>query len=73
VQLGFETDGAPYQRVHHFGNGSSFDGKSYDRRATEMKVLERWKVLRDDATWRKGMTEEVVYFARELFGMPAPW
>ena len=33
------------QRVSHFGSGSSFDGLSFDHRASEMLVLERWKYL----------------------------
>jgi len=34
---------AGLNKVAYFGNGSSFDEQTYDGKAQEMKVLERWK------------------------------
>jgi hypothetical protein len=44
-RLNLEFTDAGFNRVSHFGAGSSFDGLKYDQRASEMKVLERWRLL----------------------------
>jgi len=38
--------------VGSFGEGSSFDGRSYNGRADEMNVRDRWRHYRDDASFR---------------------
>lgn len=47
--LGIENDGRPFQNVPHNGGGSSFDKRTRDGRAEDMKVLERWNRM-DEAT-----------------------
>ena len=36
------------EQVPHYGFGSSFDGKNFDRRASEMEVNRRWEHLCKD-------------------------
>lgn len=37
-----------WEEVPHYGFGSSFDGKKFDRRASEMQVNRRWEYFRED-------------------------
>jgi hypothetical protein len=47
---------------------SSFDGSGYDGRAQEMKVLERWKQLKDDFIVRE-LDDELVLYAKDYFNI----
>jgi len=60
--------------IADFGGGSSFEGFTFQNRATEMHVLERWKVFAHDAEyWSLFADPELVRLSRELFDMaPAP-
>lgn len=57
------------QRVSPFGAGSSFDGFSFDHRASDMRVLERWKRLLADARIapRNAMTDKTHDLNRAIF------
>jgi len=75
-QLGVTLDGGPFQGVPSVGGGSSFDGTSMDGRGQEMKVLERWKVCRDDPTYRAIFKDSrLVELSEAIFGriVPAAW
>jgi len=75
-QFGVTLDGAPFQDVSSIGGGSSFDGTSMDGRAQEMKVLERWKVCRDDPSYRAIFKDSrLVELSEAIFGriVPAAW
>jgi hypothetical protein len=49
--------------------GDSFDGLNYDGRATEMKVLERWKTYAGDPFFRRLVDdEELVSLSERAFG-----
>ena len=42
-RLGFDTDGAPYDDIPSNGGGSSFSGRAYRGKASQMDVSGRWK------------------------------
>ena len=49
--------------------GDSFDNLTFDGRASEMKVLERWKVYADDVFFRTVVQdEELVTLSERIFG-----
>lgn len=52
VRLGVEPTDAGRNKVSPLGGGSSFDGTTHDGRASEMKVLERWRHFADDPRFR---------------------
>jgi hypothetical protein len=58
------------QRVSHFGSGSSFDGLSFDHRASDMRVLERWRSLSGEScvALRAAMTRKTHDLNRAIFG-----
>jgi len=56
-------------QVANWGPASSFDKLSYDGRANEMKVLERWKHYADDELYRSVCGDRELHcLSRELFG-----
>ncbi len=51
-------------------SGSSWDGKQFDGRAQEMKVLHRWEHKRDDPAWRKvALDPKIQRLANRLFDL----
>lgn len=52
--------------VPHFGKGSSFDGLSYDGRAQEMEVLDRWKLFVGDPEYLEFFSDPEIYDLSEL-------
>ena len=51
-QLGIVNTDASISGVTSFGKGSSFDKKSFDGKAQEMKVLQRWDRMAENKTYR---------------------
>jgi hypothetical protein len=68
--LSVDTFVPALQRVSHFGSGSSFDGFSFDHRASDMRVLERWKCLCGESrvALRDAMTSKTHDLNRAIFG-----
>ena len=70
LELPFTDEGR--QKVARWGPttwGDSFDGLKYDGKATDMKVMERWKKFKNDrmyiSIFRDG---EVTELCRKMFG-----
>ena len=57
--------------VPPFGLGSSFDLRSYNGRAQEMQVLDRWKVYADEPWFVQLFEEhpELEHYSKRLFGV----
>ena len=53
--------------VPQSGDGSSFDGVSYDGRGSEMKVLDRYHYLRDNDFYKKLFTDELLEYAFQIW------
>lgn len=64
-QLGFDTDGRPYDDVPWNGGGSSFSGQAYRGHASRMDVLSRWQSVADRADFQRLITEPRVRAAAE--------
>jgi hypothetical protein len=73
--LGLEWSDKGMQEVARWGPtlwGDSFDGLKYDGRATEMKVLERWRAYEDDRFFLNLVDdEELRELSERIFG-PLP-
>jgi len=55
--------------VPTYGRGSSFDGMTFQGKASEMKVLERWKILRNDNRYLGLFRDRlVVDLSEKIFG-----
>lgn len=55
--------------IGRFSKPSSFDGREYANNASEMKVMERWKVLKDDPIYRDIFKDkELVDLSEQIFG-----
>jgi len=50
--IDFENSEKCLNMVFNHSKGSSFDGRKYDGKAQEMKVLERWKILEHNKFYR---------------------
>lgn len=70
--LGVECTDRGLQQVARWGPtvwGDSFDGLTYDGRAAEMRVLDRWRVYEDDPTFLRLVDdEELVALSARAFG-----
>lgn len=72
LELHFSDDSL--QNVPAVGNGSSFDGRHYDGRATHMRTLERWKHFMDSEAYAAMFDHEIHVLSRRIFddvGYPA--
>lgn len=49
------------------GDGSSFDGRAYDKNAGKMKVLERWRKFETDPRFRKLLDDDLVSLSKKYF------
>ena len=69
-QLGLTGDyHLQHQEVPTAGGGSSFDGRSFHGKASQMKVLERWKTEETNHALRiLAEDEELVRLSKQLFG-----
>lgn len=55
--------------VSKYGPGSSFDGRKFDGKANEMKVLDRWKVFGDYPFYRSIFQDkELLELSNKIFG-----
>ena len=71
-QMGLRFTDEGRDRVPTVFGGSSFDGLQYDGRASQMKVLERWRYWIDDEAYTSLFDEELLSLSEALFGsMPA--
>jgi hypothetical protein len=71
--LGRPFTDAGKERVPSTGDGSSFDGQAFDRRASEMLVLERWRHYADDEPYLDAvMHPDAVELSERVFDMQPP-
>lgn len=69
-KLGISFTDEGLNNVVSMGTGSSFGGQSFDGKAQEMKVLERWKHFTDDEFYRSIFADdELVALSNEVFGV----
>lgn len=71
-EIGFPFTDAGRDCVPTVCGGSSFDGVSYDGRAGQMKVLDRWKSMARDRRYRSLFDEETCELAEAIFGWHPP-
>jgi hypothetical protein len=70
-RLGVPYKGEGWNRTTHAGGGSTFDKKTFEK-ADEMKLFERWQVVRDDPVYRALFRDsEIIELSEEIFG-PIP-
>ncbi|MEE4270514.1 MAG: hypothetical protein V2I67_02495 [Thermoanaerobaculales bacterium] len=67
-KLGLDAGDRGIQEVSSDGGGSSFSGREHQGRASEMKVLERWRVFEDDPRYAAAFDDETVELSRKIFG-----
>ncbi|HEY7575524.1 MAG TPA: hypothetical protein VIB08_10200 [Thermoanaerobaculia bacterium] len=73
-RIGFSNGDVGLERIARWGPAlakrpASFDGLSYDGRAQDMKVLERWKEYAEDRFFRAQFEdEELIELSRRIFG-----
>ncbi|MBW3596641.1 MAG: hypothetical protein KY475_05135 [Planctomycetes bacterium] len=70
-ELGLHFTDASFEVVPDTAGGSSFDGLRYRRRASKMKVLDRWRELLGNEEYEQLFDEEVLRLAEAIFG-PLP-
>ena len=58
---------AGLNEVRDIMKGSSFDGRQFDGKAQEMKVLERWKEYKDDDKYWEYIDDEMVELSKQYF------
>ena len=68
--LGLHFTDAALNQASPFGGGSSFDGLSYLKNASEMDVLTRYKQMEDNEDYQKIIqdNEEAINLSNQLFG-----
>lgn len=68
-QLGYTGEDPGIGATADFGGGSSFSGFRYRDRPDEMDVLNRWKILQDDAGYRRLFRDcgELLELSRRMF------
>ncbi len=67
--LGLEFSDGGMDEVLHVGGGSSFDRMSFDNKASEMKVLERWRNYEKNELFRSIFRDrELVGLSERIFG-----
>lgn len=68
-KLGFPFKDLEDKFVSKYGPGSSFDGRKYNGKASEMKVLERWKFFKDYPFYRDIFKDkELIGLSNKIFG-----
>ncbi|MEO1743319.1 MAG: hypothetical protein AAFR99_16095, partial [Cyanobacteria bacterium J06629_9] len=66
--LGLQFTDAGRERVKGYGGGSSFDGRNHDGEASQLKVLERWKLFEHtDSFWQLFRDEELLSYVERIF------
>lgn len=71
AQLGLCGAETTIDRVASCGGGSSFDGLTFDGRASEMPVLDRWRHFAEDASFWALFDPQVRALCDQLFTAPA--
>lgn len=66
--LGLRFTDARFDEVADTAGGSSFDGLRYRRRASQMKVFDRWRAFADEDDYRRLFDDEAVRLAEAIFG-----
>jgi hypothetical protein len=66
--LGLRFSDSSLAKVAAAGNGSSFDGRRYDGRATCMRILERWKHFVGSEAYAALFDHEVHSLSHRIFG-----
>ncbi len=68
-RLGIEFSDSGMETVTGVGGGSSFDSIGYDKKASEMKVLERWRHYENDKDFRMLFADrELMDLSKAIFG-----
>ena len=68
-RLGLEFTDKGMEEVVHVGGGSSFDNTGYDSKASEMKVLDRWRNYADDKDFKLLLGDcEILELSKKIFG-----
>lgn len=66
--LGLQFSDKTLNKVSSNGNGgSSFDKTSYQNDAQSMKVLDRWKLFKEDDRFKRLLDQELIDLSREYF------
>ena len=72
-KLGFTVTKEPFQKISDRGKGSYFEGLEYQNQASSMKVLERWKVFKDDLFYKSLFEDrELIELSKMIFNSDAP-
>lgn len=66
-QIGIINQDHGVNQVSNFGNGSSFDYLSYDGKAQEMKVLNRYQSLKDNLEFLRYIDDESIHLNDIIF------
>jgi len=61
-------DDTPINFINSKSGGSSFDGTAFLGSAQNMKVLERWKVYKNNKNYRSLFTDEIKDLSNQIFG-----
>ena len=68
-KLGLKYRFVPDKFVSKYGPGSSFDGRKFDGRASQMKVMERWKLYKNIPFYRSIFKDdELMSLSKKIFG-----
>jgi len=67
-QLGLQFSDSSVEKVAAAGNGSSFDGRRYDGRATCMRILDRWKHFIGSEAYAAIFDHEAHALSQRIFG-----
>lgn len=69
TRLGLTYSETGREEVREFGLGSSFDGTQLDGKASEMRVLERWRGFEDDERFQRlAQAPEIAELSEAYFG-----
>lgn len=72
-KLGFAVIKDSYQKISDRGQGSSFDSFKYENQASSMKVIERWKVFKDDLFYKSLFEDrDLLELSQIIFNSEAP-
>ena len=67
--LGLKFNDKGLNIVPETGEGSSFDHRKFDGKAQKMKILDRWKVLKDKSGFRSLFRDpEIWKLSEKIFG-----
>ena len=64
---GEKFDEENLNRIDDNGRGSSFDGQDFQNNASEMKILNRWEMYKDNEAFQNLFTDEIKQLSKEIF------